>query len=489
MSVSTRARAALAALALLVLAGALAGVGVTPASALTPTPRIVGGSVSAPGAWPWQAALLDRSIPDNFQAEFCGASVIDRSWVLTAAHCVLGRVDGEAYLNPVDIDVLVGTNSLYSGGTRIHAVEVRVEPYFDDSRFHRDVALIRLDQPTTVTPIPLVAASSAELPSGTSVMATGWGALSSGGLFPAELHEVELASQSDAECGAALGPNFIASSMTCAAAPGKDTCEGDSGGPLMASLAGTWTLVGITSWGDGCADPLYPGVYTDVRAFTSWIRWQIRFGPHPDAVSFVRRQHLDLFDRAPTNPELFYGVVGLNGGTAPAAYAETLLSSAAHQDRTGGLIRLYRAYFLRDPDTSGLAYWWQQVMRGRSLAATSQFFSASSEFQNRYGALDNSAFVELVYQNVLGRPADSGGLRYWSGVLDAGTRTRGQVMLGFSESSEYRTASKARVDVISRVFPLLRRVPTAGEVTTLLASSPAAVTATLLKSLEYAERF
>jgi hypothetical protein len=100
--------------------------------------------------------------------------------------------------------------------------------------------------------------------------------------------------------------------------------------------------------------------------------------------------------------------------------------------------RLYRAYFLRDPDVDGLAYWQDVLATGRaSLHGISQLFSTSTEFTNRYGALSNRAFVQLVYRNVMNREGEHEGVTYWTGLLDAG-HPRGTVMLGFSDSPEFK---------------------------------------------------
>ena len=104
----------------------------------------------------------------------------------------------------------------------------------------------------------------------------------------------------------------------------------------------------------------------------------------------------------------------------------------------GQVSRLYSAYFLRPPDQAGYDFWTAQRAGGRSLASISAAFEASPEFQNRYGALTNSQFVDLVYQNVQGRPPDTAGRTFWVDYLNQG-RSRGALMIGFSESSEYIT--------------------------------------------------
>jgi hypothetical protein len=99
--------------------------------------------------------------------------------------------------------------------------------------------------------------------------------------------------------------------------------------------------------------------------------------------------------------------------------------------------RLYVAYFRRASDPSGLSYWVSQLAQGSSLVGVSDAFAGSSEFQSLYGNLGNRDFVRLVYVNVLGREPDQAGYNYWVGLMNRGL-PRGQVMIGFSESQEFR---------------------------------------------------
>lgn len=102
----------------------------------------------------------------------------------------------------------------------------------------------------------------------------------------------------------------------------------------------------------------------------------------------------------------------------------------------GQISRLYQAYFLRDPDSAGFSYWRSERAAGLGLSSVSDAFSASAEFGATYGALTDDQFIDLVYQNVLGRPPDATGRAYWLSVLAVGGG-RGQVMTGFSESGEF----------------------------------------------------
>ena len=120
----------------------------------------------------------------------------------------------------------------------------------------------------------------------------------------------------------------------------------------------------------------------------------------------------------------------------------------------GEVLRLYRAYFQRDPDNSGFVYWRRQRMAGAGLAAISDAFAGSAEFLNRYGVLSNTEFVDQLYVNVLGRPAEPAGRAYWIQQLASGV-TRGQVMLAFSESQEFMTKTgTANLDTGDALAPI-----------------------------------
>lgn len=105
------------------------------------------------------------------------------------------------------------------------------------------------------------------------------------------------------------------------------------------------------------------------------------------------------------------------------------------------IVRLYRAYFQRTPAGPDLLYWATAHHAGRTLGTISEQFARSSEFRRRYGTLSDGAFVDRVFANVFGRPPDPKGRAYWVGVLRNG-RPRGLVMVGFSESLEFRRITR-----------------------------------------------
>ena len=169
--------------------------------------------------------------------------------------------------------------------------------------------------------------------------------------------------------------------------------------------------------------------------------------------------------------------------------ATYLQAGAAWQGSAGDVARLYRAYFGRTGDTSGLTYWTGRRQGGTSLAVVSSSFASSTEFESTYGDLDESEFVELVYQNTLGRAPDGHGLEYWTGRLVAGTLSRSSLMTNFATSSEFRRNTQAVIDVTTTYLALVRRVPTGTEVGRWSPVPNADLERYLIDSHAYASRF
>ncbi|WP_421120414.1 DUF4214 domain-containing protein [Aquihabitans daechungensis] len=212
-------------------------------------------------------------------------------------------------------------------------------------------------------------------------------------------------------------------------------------------------------------------------------------GPFTDPAVFIKRQFADFAAGTPTAAQVTTWIGNFEGGTSPATLIETLRKGAAWDGRVGPVTRLYSAYFLRSPDDDGLEFWVNRSRNGTRLYAISSTFAASSEFVRRYGALTNAEFAALVYQNVLGRAPDPTGLAYWTKQLDKG-QTRGRMMVGFSESSEYIRKQAAAVTVVEIWWGMLKRAPTPGEVTAFSARLQDGTPATtiileLLASTEY----
>jgi hypothetical protein len=185
--------------------------------------------------------------------------------------------------------------------------------------------------------------------------------------------------------------------------------------------------------------------------------------PFSSAAAYMDQLGSDFSGRALTDDErqVLTFLLDDDYGPAEAAY------EAAHFDpwssKIDPVIRLFLAYFNRKPDAGGLTYWLGKRRSGTTLDKISSTFAGSSEFTTRYGALTNKQFVNLVYQNVLGRSGDIGGVKYWTAQLDTRRRSRGQVMTGFSESSEHLRRRYGTSTTIDLYFGMLRRIPTTAE--------------------------
>jgi secreted trypsin-like serine protease len=232
-------------------------------------PKIVGGREAQPGENPWQVALVAGSRTDK-NVVFCGGSAIGPTWILTAAHCV---DEGTA---PAQVDVVSGTVDLDQGGRRTRVAQIIIHPGWNPSTHDNDVALLRLADAAMAQPIALVtAASEAPLVNpGSLVRVTGWGSAQQGAFTVRRLRTVDVPIVSSTDCNDRVSYNgAISNNMICAGwqRGGADSCQGDSGGPLTAPSANGRILIGVVSWGRGCAQPNKYGIYTRLASYSQWI--------------------------------------------------------------------------------------------------------------------------------------------------------------------------------------------------------------------------
>jgi len=226
--------------------------GVAPA-----TPRIIGGQVVTGSEHPFQVALVMKGNPSNAAAQFCGGTLVKPNVVVTAAHC-------SDFVTASQVQVLTGTRSLLSGGTRLNVASIRIHPSWTPSTFNNDVAVWKLS--TSATGIPLASLASTDGSVGTKMFTSGWG-IADDGSPSAKLRGVEVPLVSRTNCNDANSYNgALSTAMICAGfnQGGRDSCQGDSGGPLTKVATGRRELTGITSWGNGCAQPNLFGIYTRV---------------------------------------------------------------------------------------------------------------------------------------------------------------------------------------------------------------------------------
>lgn len=209
---------------------------------------------------------------------------------------------------------------------------------------------------------------------------------------------------------------------------------------------------------------------------------------------FVQQQYRDYLGRDAENAGIDFWASKLDAAQVTKAdIGAFFFASPEFQNQIAPVARLYFAYFNRIPDYLGILYWLRQMGAGVSLQTVSDAFATSPEFIQTYGTLSNSAFIDLVYMNVLGRPADASGKSYWLLAMQQGT-TRGAVMKYFSESPEYQKTSYTRVQVSMMYMSMLRRGPEQDGfdfwVQAIQAgAAPASLVGNFLGSPEYHNRF
>uniref|UniRef100_A0AAY5EI01 Plasminogen n=1 Tax=Electrophorus electricus TaxID=8005 RepID=A0AAY5EI01_ELEEL len=224
--------------------------------------RIVGGCVSKPHSWPWQISFRTSS-----GIHFCGGTLIDAQWVLTAAHCLERSKRPSAYMVYLGIHTEVGKES----SKQVRNLEkIILEPT------GKDIALLKLDRPAIlnekVLPVCLPEKDYV-VPSGTECYVTGWGETQGTG-GEGVLKETGFPVIENKICNSrAYLNNRVKDHEMCAGniEGGTDSCQGDSGGPLVCFSQNTFLLQGVTSWGLGCANAMKPGVYARVSKFVDWI--------------------------------------------------------------------------------------------------------------------------------------------------------------------------------------------------------------------------
>ncbi|XP_037679147.1 serine protease 38-like [Choloepus didactylus] len=240
--------------------------------------KVLGGSPAPEMKWPWQVSVHYGGI------HICGGSILNEYWILSAAHCF-------------DKDKAMGAYDMYVGLIDL-GVATQHTQWFEVNRvilhptyklYHPiggDVALVQLKSRIVFSEsvLPICLAPPNVNLQNLTCWATGWGLISRKGDTIDLLQEAQLPLISVFLCKLLYGsPSHIMPDMLCAGnlLNIKTVCEGDSGGPLVCKHNGTWMQIGVVSWGRGCANPMYPGVYARVSYFAEWIHQKIEDTPLP----------------------------------------------------------------------------------------------------------------------------------------------------------------------------------------------------------------
>ncbi|XP_062327666.1 transmembrane protease serine 9-like isoform X2 [Osmerus eperlanus] len=244
--------------------------------------KIVGGQDAPVGGWPWQVSLQRSAF------HFCGGSLINSQWVLTAAHCFPRS-------STPNLQVIMGAKSLEQASPNqvsSSVEQITCHPNYDTTSQNNDMCLLKLSAPVTFTNYILpvcLAAPGSTYNAGIVSWVTGWGTINLRVNLPSpkNLQEVDVPIVGNRQCNCNYGVGSITDNMLCAGLKvgGKDSCQGDSGGPMVSKQGGRWIQSGVVSFGKDCALANFPGVYARVSMYQMWIN-SIITSSQPGFVTF-----------------------------------------------------------------------------------------------------------------------------------------------------------------------------------------------------------
>nr|XP_014707623.2 serine protease 55-like isoform X1 [Equus asinus] len=230
--------------------------------------RIIEGTEAQVGEFPWLVSIQARN------THFCGGTIINEWWILTAAHCLSSEE-----LIPTDLSIVLGTNSLNSQSLEMKAVtSIILHKNFTRINMDNDIALLLLDSPITFSELkePICMPTSSNLSSWRECWVAGWGQTQSDdkNTMTTDLMKVPMIIVHWEECVKEFPK--LTRNMLCAGykTENYDACQGDSGGPLVCTKGSgrTWYQVGIISWGRSCGRKNIPGIYTLLENYNFWVK-------------------------------------------------------------------------------------------------------------------------------------------------------------------------------------------------------------------------
>ncbi|XP_053318135.1 ovochymase-1 [Spea bombifrons] len=223
--------------------------------------RVVGGHPAASKSWPWIVSLQTKD-----QRHYCGGTIIDKKWILTAAHCEFSVGSDKVFVGQTDLSLGKRTEVL----VKKSYVHEKYDPDLFPPKY--DILLLELETPLVLdSSVAVICLSEKTDVAYTDCITAGWGSTSTTSLqIPDVLQQARVPMVSMATCKSYWGTD-ITDTNICAGAAGASSCMGDSGGPLICKVRNRYTLVGVVSWGSDKCEQKTPAVYTMITAYRGWM--------------------------------------------------------------------------------------------------------------------------------------------------------------------------------------------------------------------------
>jgi trypsin len=405
--------------ALVSILAALAGI-----TTAAPVPRIIGGSDAGSGEFPFMVSLVqpNAALTDR-EAHVCGGTLVGSRWVLTAAHCVEGATNADRQI----ITGITRLSDTARSAPRINVAGIYPHPLYDEDKIANDIAMLYLATPVATSANFSIGDSNAValLPDGADLTAVGWGITNQNNLLYGdddealpELQKAVLDFVSFARCN---GPSHyngtLHRSALCAgfdSGPRRDSCFGDSGGPLLLSTPGGWRQLGVTSYGSTeCAAVGEPAVYVNVGQYAGFVNGiqtqpDLRTGVksiHRDGIHL--RAQISTTNGSPVNAAtalvLTVEVLGdhlVTDDTALAGCAETT---------TGTLASKRTTYTCNNASLAANSGVFREIGMDLYGSAPTRISASISSASGDYYAPNNNTFNEFTAEPTLAGEAEEGG--------------------------------------------------------------------------------
>ncbi|XP_052760370.1 fibrinolytic enzyme, isozyme C-like [Mya arenaria] len=235
--------------------------------------RIINGQDTTTAKHPHQISLQRWSASYSVWYHTCGGSIIDNTWIVTAAHCV-----DTAIAN--DLQVVLNDGRMNDPNAKAYAVaKIVLHPSYNkgSSAYPNDIALLKLSSSADLSGVNkiIALADKGENFDGQTCQLSGWGHTVTGTSpnkeIPNQLQETDGVIYTSSQCSSVWGRNYDHAVHICIQNPSTGTCQGDSGGPMVCYRGSTPVLAGVTSWGASGCGTNYPSVYARVSNYKEWL--------------------------------------------------------------------------------------------------------------------------------------------------------------------------------------------------------------------------